>query len=166
MLQTEVPKTLLEEWLALWSAHYDRVETLQVALRPRRAGGELLEFAIQEDGEGPVANVIFAPFQDREGRNILSVRDQNTYVEALRKKRLMSLIHLWLIHRYNADSVHYVTPTEDNQYQTAKMQTHGIFASVDTEGGLVIVADVDHDRIRQLLAEDRAALSRLISKAD
>jgi isocitrate lyase len=86
LMQTEVPKKLLEEWLAIWSAHYQRPEKLRVALRPQRAGSELLELAIQADGEEPLANVIFAPIQDRRGRSILSVRDQNTYAEALRQE--------------------------------------------------------------------------------
>jgi isocitrate lyase len=164
LMQTEVPKKLLEEWLGIWSAHYQRPEKLRVALRPQRAGSELLELAIQADGEDPLANVIFAPIQDRRGRSILSVRDQNTYAEALRQKRLMTLVHLWLIHRYKADSVHYVTPTEDNQYQTAKMKSHGIFAEVNTEVGQIIVADVDRRRIEELLAADREALMKLIRK--
>src|SRR5258705_13153613 len=37
LVQTEVPKKLLEEWLALWSDHYQIGETLRVQLRPRRA---------------------------------------------------------------------------------------------------------------------------------
>jgi isocitrate lyase len=164
LVQTEVPKRLLEEWLAIWSAHYQRPEKLRVALRPQRAGSELLELAIQADGEDPLANVIFAPIQDRRGRSILSVRDQNTFAEPLRQKRLMTLVHLWLIHRYRADSVHYVTPTEDNQYQTAKMKSHGIFTEVNTEVGQIIVADVDRRRITELLAADREALMKLIRK--
>ena len=54
---------------------------------------------------------------------------------ALRKKRLMSLIHLFLIHRYKAASVHYVTPTEDNEHQAEGMKAEGIFASVAQEVG-------------------------------
>lgn len=164
LVQTEVPKKLLEDWLAMWSAHYGRPEKLRVALRPQRAGSELLELAIQSDGDEPLANVIFSPIQDRRGRTILSLRDQNTFAEALRQKRLMTIVHLWLIHRYKAESVHYVSPTEDNQYQTAKMKSHGIFASVNTEVGQIIVADVDHARVQALLAPDRAALGRLIRK--
>jgi isocitrate lyase len=164
LVQTEVPKRLLEEWLALWSAHYARPEKLRVTLRPQRAGSELLELAIQADGDDPLANVVFAPIQDRRGRSILSVRDQNTFAEALRQKRLMTLVHLWLVHRYRADSVHYVSPTDDNLYQTAKMRSHGIFATVNTEVGQIIVADVDHARVAALLAPDRIALTRLIRK--
>ena len=113
-------------------------------LLPQRAGSELLELRIGGDGNDRFANVVFAPIQDRRGRNILSVRDQNTFEESLRKKRLMTLVHLWLVHRYKSDSVHYVTPTEDNQYQTAKMKSHGLFSEVQTEVGQIIVADVNH----------------------
>jgi isocitrate lyase len=164
LIQTEVPKKLLEEWLAVWSAHYGLLGSLRVDLRPQRAGSELLELAIRDGGPAPVATVIFAPIQDRRGRTILSVRDQNTFAEAMRKKRLMTLVHLWLIHRYKADSVHYVSPTEDNRYQTAKMKSHGLFTTVNTEVGQIIVADVDHARVEALLAGDRIALGKLIRK--
>ncbi len=164
LIQTEVPKKLLEEWLALWSEHYRLPGPLRVELRPQRAGSELLELALVSRGSDKEANVIFAPIQDRRGRTILSVRDQNTFDEKLRKKRLMTLIHLFLVHRYKADSVHYVTPTEDNQYQTAKMKSHGIFSEVKTEVGQIIVADVNHPRIAELLAPDRVLLGKLIRK--
>jgi isocitrate lyase len=164
LIQTEVPKKLLEEWLALWSAHYGLPEKLRVDLRPQRAGSELLELAIRGQSEEPLATVIFEPIQDRRGRSILSVRDQNTFAEAMRKKRLMTLVHLWLIHRYKAGSVHYVSPTEENRYQTAKMRSHGVFAAVNTEIGQIIVADVDDARVEALLAGDRVALGKLIRK--
>ena len=112
------------------------------------------------------ANGLLAPIHDRRGRSILSVRDQHTFDEALRMKRLMTLVHLYLIHRYRADSVHYVSPTEDNRYQTTKMKKHGIFSEVNTEVGQIIVADVDLTRIAELLAPDHAALLKLIRKED
>ncbi len=67
-------------------------------------------------------------------------------------------------HRYKADSVHYVTPTEENQYQAVKMKTHGIFSEVTTEVGQIIVADVNHARIAELLEADRVKLGKLIRK--
>jgi isocitrate lyase len=164
LVQTEVPKKLLEEWLAMWVDHYQLPYKLRVSLLPQRAGSELLELAIGDGANPKLANVVFAPIQDRRGRSILSVRDQNTFEEALRKKRLMTLVHLWLVHRYNADSVHYVTPSEDNQYQTTKMKSHGLFSEVQTEVGQIIVADVNHGRIEELLAPDRVALWKLIRK--
>jgi isocitrate lyase len=164
LIQTEVPKKLLEEWLAMWTRHYDLPGRLRVQLRPHRAGSELLELGVYDKEEEKLANVIFAPIHDRRGRSILSVRDQNTFAESLRKKRLMTLVHLFLVHRFKADSVHYVTPTEDNQYQVAKMKSHGIFREVNTEVGQIIVADVNHQRISDLLAPDQEALRRLIRK--
>jgi len=166
LVQTEVPKKLLEEWLAMWSDYYQLGEKLRVQLRPRRAGSDVLELGIYGDGEEELANVIFDPIRDRHGRSILTVRDQNTFAEQLRQKRLITLIHLWLVHRFKADSVYYVTPTEDNIYQTEKMKSHGIFSDVHQEVGEIIVADVNHPRIEELLAPDRAALGRLIRKED
>jgi isocitrate lyase len=171
LVQTEVPKKLLEEWLALWNEHYQLGEKLRVTLRPRRAGGEVLELGIwgtRDDGgeEELLANVLVDPIKDRYGRSILTVRDQNTFAEKLRQKRLMTLIHLWMVHRFKADAVYYVTPTEDNIYQADKMKAHGIFSDVHKDVGEIIVADVNHDRIAQLLEPDQVALKRLIAKED
>jgi len=164
LVQTEVPKKLLEEWLGIWTKNYRLPDGLKVQLQPQRAGSELLELAIAAADGTKVANVVFAPIHDRRGRSILSVRDQNTFAEPLRKKRLMTLVHVFLIHRFKADTVHYVTPTDDNQYQAAKMKSHGVYREVNTEVGQIIVADVNHARIAELLAPDRAALGRLIRK--
>ena len=167
LVQTEVPKKLLEDWLALWSEHYKLGERLRVQLRPRRAGSDVLELAIFGDSDGEkLADVVFDPIKDRHGRSILTVRDQNTYAAKMRQKRLMTLVHLWLVHRFKASAVYYVTPTEDNVYQTEKMKAHGIFSGVNKDVGEIIVADVNADRIAELLKPDRAALQRLIRKED
>jgi len=167
LVQTEVPKKLLEDWLALWSEHYELGEKLRVTLRPRRAGSDVLELGIYgaDDGE-KLADVVFDPIKDRHGRSILQVRDQNTYAEKLRQKRLMTVIHLWMVHRFKADAVYYVTPTEDNVYQADKMKAHGIFTDVHKDVGEILVADVNQARIAELLEPDRAALKRLIAKED
>ncbi|KKC04125.1 isocitrate lyase ICL2 [Mycobacterium nebraskense] len=164
LAQTEVPKKLLEEWLALWSENYQLGEKLRVTLRPRRAGSDVLELGIYGNGDEQLANVVLDPIKDRHGRSILQVRDQNTFAEKLRQKRLMTLIHLWLVHRFKADAVYYVTPTEDNLYQTEKMKSHGIFSEVYQEVGEIIVAEVNKPRITELLTPDRVALRKLITK--
>lgn len=164
LVQTEVPKKLLEEWLAMWSENYDLGERLRVQLRPRRAGSDVLELGIYGNGDEQLANVVVDPIKDRHGRSILQVRDQNTFAEKLRQKRLMTLIHLWLVHRFKADGVIYVTPTEDNLYQTSKMKSHGIFSEVYQEVGEIIVAEVNQPRIAELLKPDRVALRKLITK--
>ncbi len=166
LVQTEVPKKLLEEWLALWAEHYQLSEKLRVQLRPTRPGSDVLELGIYGDDDEKFANVIVDPIKDRHGRSILTVRDQNTFAEKFRQKRLMTLIHLWLVNRFKAAAVHYVTPTQDNLYQTEKMKEHGIFSSVHQEVGEIIVADVNQPRIDELLASDRVALNNLINKED
>ena len=170
LVQTEVPKKLLEDWLALWGEHYQLDEKMRVRLYPTRPGSDVLELGIygeRADGEDEkLANVIVDPIKDRHGRNILTVRDQNTFAEKLRQKRLMDLIHLWLIHRFKPEIIYYVTPTEDNIYQTEKMKSHGIFSNVYQEVGEIIVADINHARIEELLNPDREALGRLIRKED
>lgn len=164
LVQTEVPRKLLEEWLDLWRKQHDIGTKLTVSLKPHSVGSELLELRLMM-GEERAANVIFASIQDRRGRNILSIRDQNTFNAALRQKRLMTLAQLWLIHRYKVDSVHYVTPTEDNQKQTEGMKHQGLFTSVALEVGEIIVCDVNQERVKELLGADRAALQALIARA-
>jgi isocitrate lyase len=163
-IQTEVPPKVLEGWLALWQKEHGLDTKLRVQLRPHTAGSELLELSILTPSGAKAANVIFGVIQDRRGRNILSVRDQNTFDPALRQKRLMTLNQLFLIHRYKVESMHFVTPTEDNQRQTERMKARGIFTAVNSEVGKIIVADVNKDRIKELVEADQVALGKLIQK--
>ena len=164
LVQTEVPTKLLEEWLAMWTEFHQIHDSLRVGLRPHTAGSELLELTLSNTSGEKVANVIFAVIADRRGRNILSVRDQNTFDSALRKKRLMTLNHLFLVHRYKIWAVHYVSPTDDNRYQAQKMKTHGLFSDVHDEVGHIIVADVNAEGVKALLAPDRERLNSLIQR--
>ena len=165
LVQTEVPTSLLQEWLNLWTTHYKTAQPFKVELRPNRAGSDLLELRVLSTTGDKLANVVFATIQDRRGRSILSVRDQNTFDLSLRKKRLMALLHLFLIHRYRSVAVHYLSPTEDNQYQCSRMKALGIYSQVNNEVGEIIVADVDPAGIGKLLQADRAALRELIEKS-
>lgn len=165
LVQTEVPPSLLQEWLGTWSAHYGRTQPVRVRLRPNRAGSDLLELQVLNNENEKLANVVFGIIQDRRGRNILSVRDQNTFDLTLRQKRLMTLLHLFLIHRYKVVGVHYLSPSDDNQNQTEKMKALGIYSQVNNEVGEIIVADVDAAGVARLLAADGTALKALIQKA-
>ena len=162
LVQTEVPPKVLEEWLGAWRKHHDVKAKLKVSLRPHTAGSDLLELSlVGEDGK-KVLDVVFAAIQDRRGRSILSVRNQNNYDVSLRRKRLMTLVHLFLIHRYRVDSVHFVTPTDDNLRQTEHMKARGIFSAVQTEIGSIIVAEVVRERVKEIAAADKKALEALI----
>jgi isocitrate lyase len=167
LVQTEVPTKLLEEWLATWTRTHQMAPShasLRVQLRPHTAGAELLELQLLTATGEKVANVVFQAIVDRRGRNILSVRDQNTFDTALRKKRLMTLIHLFLVHRYKASSVHYVSPTDDNRYQAQKMKAQGLYSDVHDEVGQIIVAEVNAENLKVLLAPDRTRLHDLIQR--
>jgi isocitrate lyase len=163
LAQTEVPTRLLEEWLATWAKHWGRPEKIRVELRPHTAGSDLLELRVLDDAGDQLANVIFASIVDRRGHSILSIRDQNTS-PPIRRRRLMTLVQLFLIHRYRASSLHYLTPSEDNQSQTQRMQGLGIFTVVRTEIGQIIVADVDRTRVAELIQPDADELVELIRK--
>lgn len=69
----------------MWSGHYQLKDKLRVQLRPQRAGSEVLELGIHGESDDKLANVIFQPIQDRRGRTILLVRDQNTFGAELRQ---------------------------------------------------------------------------------
>ena len=163
LVQTEVPRAVLEEWLAAWSSHWDRPGRIRAELRPHTAGSDLLEVRAMDASGEILANVIFASIVDRRGHSILSIRDQNT-APAIRRRRLMTLVQLFLIHRYRAASVHYLTPSEDNRSQTERMRALGIFTVVRTEIGQIIVADVDRDRVGELVRPDGEQLAELINK--
>ncbi|MBI2817267.1 MAG: isocitrate lyase family protein [Acidobacteria bacterium] len=165
LVQTEVPPRLLESWIELWSKHHNIQNSLRVQLRPHVAGSDLLELNILDESDTKICNVVFASIQDLRGKNILSIRDQNTFSEAFRKKRLMTLIHLFLIHRYKSDSVHYVNPTDDNAKQTKGMQGMRIYDDAHTEIGDIIVAGVNRERIKELLNPEQAELKALISSS-
>ena len=164
LVQTEFPPKVLEDWLQIWAEHNGLPPAYRVQLRPVAAGSDFLELSFWNDGKDRVGNIIFADVQDRHGYKLLSIRDMNTFDPSLRKKRLMTLAHLFLIHRYKAGLVHYLSPTEDNQHQALKMQKLGIFGDVKTEAGLIIVAGVNAGQIGELLNPDRVVLRQLITK--
>ena len=165
LVQTEVPPKLLAGWLERWAKHHGLAATLSVSLRPHTAGSEVLELSVVDPSGEKVANIIFATIADRRARSMLSVRDQNTFDTTLRRKRLMTLLHLFLIHRYRASAVHYLTPTDDNRHQGQRMLELGIFKSVNDEVGEIIVADVNAAVIRALVDPAGSELEQLITGA-
>jgi isocitrate lyase len=164
LVQTEVPPRVLAGWLARWSEHHEIGFAPQVSLRPHTAGSEVLELVVSDPEGERLANIVFTTIADRRGRTILSVRDQNTFDPALRRKRLVTLMHVFLVHRYRAASVHYLTPTDDNRAQAERMRQIGLFEAVKDEVGEIIVADVAGRTVRDLAAPDSEARERLTVK--
>ena len=164
LMQTEVPPKLLAGWLNVWAAHHGLAGPLRVTLRPHTAGSELLELSVLGPDDEKLANMIFATMEDRRGRSILSVRDQNVFDTSMRRKRLMTLLHLFLIHRYKARSIHYLSPTVDNQRQSESMKMLGMFEATTEEVGEIIVADVNAATVRELVDPSGDAIEQLIIK--
>ena len=71
-------------------------------------------------------------------------------------------MQLFLIHRYKATAIHYVTPTDDNHRQCEKMQRLGIFERTYDEVGQIIVADVNPATVSELVQPTSSALDSLI----
>jgi isocitrate lyase len=164
LVQTEVSPRLLDEWLSVWQKRHAVAGTLLASLKPHKAGSELLELAVVS-GNKTVGNVVFSVIHDRRGRTILSVRDQNNLDVDLRNKRLLTLMLVFLLYRYKVDSVHFVTPTDDNRRQAEKMKSRGIFRSANMEIGEIIVAEVNTSRVAELAGADRGPLDALIVQA-
>jgi isocitrate lyase len=164
LVQTEVSIKLLEEWLEAWTRHYKIEDSFTAELKPHTVGTFVLELNIMNGKGQKVADVIFEILQDRKGEKILTVRDENNFDTSLRRKRLATMLHLFLIHRYRTDFVHYVSPTEDNLMQTKGMMKLGIYESVNTEVGHIIVTKVNVEYVKELLSPDRRELKKLIAK--
>ncbi|MDW3217159.1 MAG: isocitrate lyase ICL2 [Acidimicrobiales bacterium] len=163
LVQTEVPPRLLEEWLTEWVSVHGIDGPLSVQLRPHTPGSEILELQINGADDETYANVVFSVIHDRRNRPILLVRDQNNYRQEMRRKRLMTLMHLFLIHRYKIAAIHFLSPTADNLKQAEGMRNNGIFGNVTDEVGEVIVAEVSQEDVAPLLAEDHSALAEFIA---
>ena len=162
LVQTEVSPKVLTEWLDRWRKKHGVADTFTASLKPLTPGSDLLELSVRSKDGTQKANVVFASIQDRRGRVILSVRDQNNFDVALRNKRLMTIMELFLLHRYKVDAVHFVTPTDDNRRQAEGMLSHRIFRAVNMEIGEIIVAEVDRARVKELTGAEKGPMDALI----
>ncbi len=164
MVQTEVPPKLLESWVDNWKEYHQITESLDVQLRPHTAGSELLELDVISEDKMKIACIVFTTIQDRRGRMFISMRDQQTFKEEYQRKRLMMLMHLFLIHRYEAQAIHYVSPNENNTMEVQRLKEIGLFSKAQTEIGQIIVAQVNHEYVKHFIENQDVALDRLIHK--
>jgi len=163
LMHTELPTSLLQQWVDQWADFYMVPKPLTVSLKPHTPGSDILELGLKNAQGNVVANVVFSSVKDRNHRRILTVRDQNTFDNKLRQKRLMTLLQLFLVNRYKTNTVHYLTPTDDNEKQTMAMQRLGMYGEVKNEIGQIIVANVVTD-FAKALAENSDSIMALIQK--
>ncbi len=147
-IHIELPTSLLGDWVNDWAEVHGIEGNFKVLMRPQGAGSSVLELSVLKDGE-KIANVVFSSLLDRYKSSILSIRDQNTFAQEYRRKRLMTLLHLFLLNRFKSNAVHYLTPSKDNVGQCEGMQRRGIYKNVKEEIGHLIVADVNLEEVAE-----------------
>ncbi len=152
----EVPTSVLEKWLSMWAEHWNkqglyRAGAVSVELRERWAGSEDMMLNLFDEAHDKIAEIIFRVDKDREGRKFLAVKDQNT-IKKYRSRRLMTLMHFFLLHRYKTDRVHYVTPTNDNRLSVQRMIQNGVFRAARTDDPNIISIEVDTARGQKIFA--------------
>lgn len=163
LIQTEPPLSLLETWLSRWSETHGFETELNVKLRPLQPGSDILELIVLDAAENKVADVVFKVMRDREDKVFLFIRNQILHDQRLRRKRFMTLVQLFLMHRFKADIVEFMTPNEDNRQQTNGMARHGIFEDVIEEIGDIIVAHINKDIVAKMVGDDGTGINQLIT---
>ena len=156
----EVPTSVLEKWLGMWADHWSKQGlykggALSVELKERWAGSEDMMVNVFDEAHDKIAEIIFRVDKDREGRRFLAVKDQNT-MKPYRARRLMTLMHFFLLHRYKTDLVHYVTPTDDNRLSIHRMIQNGVFRASRTDDPNIIAIEVDTARGQKIFANDES----------
>ena len=163
----EVPTSVLERWLRIWTQHWSeqglyRGGELSVELKERWAGSEDMMLNVFDEAHDKIAEIIFRVDKDREGRKFLAVKDQNT-VKKYRSRRLMTLMHFFLLHRYKIDLVHYVTPTNDNRLSVQRMIQNGVFGQREPTIRILSAIEVDTARGQKIFANDES-IRRFIAR--
>jgi isocitrate lyase len=163
----EVPTSVLEKWLGNWAEHWNKQGlyqggALSVELKERWAGSEDMMLNLFDEAQDKIAEIIFRVDKDREGRKYLAVKDQNT-IKKYRSRRLMTLMHFFLLHRYKTDRVHYVTPTNDNRLSVQRMIQNGVFRAARTDDPNIISIEVDTGRGQKIFANEES-IRRFIAR--
>jgi len=128
---------------------------LSVEVKERWAGAEEMMLNVFDEARDKIAEIMFRVDKDRASRKFLAVKDQNT-LKKYRSRRLMSLMHFFLLHRYKTDLVHYLTPTDDNRLSVRRMIHNGVFREARTDDPNVIAIEVDTARAQKIFANDES----------
>jgi len=151
----------------MWGEHWNKQGVyndgeLSVELKERWAGSEDMMLNLFDQAHDKIAEIIFRVDKDRTGRKFLAVKDQNT-VKKYRARRLMTLMHFFLLHRFKTDMVHYVSPTDDNRLSVHRMVHNGVFRESRTDDPNIIAMEVDTARGQKIFANDES-IRRFISR--
>ena len=162
VLHTELPINTLNTWLAQWKAIHEIGFAMKAELKPLTPGSDTMELVVQSGNE-KLANMVFNSVTDRNRTRILRVQDQNTFANSLRRKRLMTLMHLFVANRFGSDLVHYLTPSVDNEKQTQAMLEMGIYNFLSGGIDQIIVASINKEEFQAFLS-DETKITQLMNK--
>jgi isocitrate lyase len=135
---------------------------LSVELKERWAGSEHMMLNVFDEAHDKLAEITFRVDKDRDGRKYLAVKDQNT-VKRYRSRRLMTLMHFFLLHRFKIDLVYYVAPTHDNRMSVQRMIHNGVFRQARTDDPNIIAIEVDTARAQKIFANDES-IKRFVAR--
>lgn len=163
----EVPTSVLERWLRIWIQHLSdqglyKEGELSVEVKERWAGSEEMMLNVFDEARDKIAEITYRVDKDREGRKFLAVKDQNT-IKKYRSRRLMTIMHFFLLYRYKTDMVHYVTPTNDNRLSVHRMIQNGVFKEARTDDPNIIAIEVHTARAQKIFANDES-IKRFIAR--
>jgi isocitrate lyase len=135
---------------------------LSVELKELWAGSEHMMLNVFDEAHDKIAEITFRVDRDRAGRKYLAVKDQNT-VKKYRSRRLMTLMHFFVLHRYKIDLVYYVAPTHDNRMSVQRMMHNGVFRQARTDDPNIIAIEVDTARAQRIFANDES-IKRFVAR--
>ena len=162
VLHTELPVDKLNTWLAQWKEIHQIGFAMKAELKPLTPGSDTMELVVKSGNE-KLANLIFNTATDRNRTRILRIQDQNTFAKSLRRKRLMTLMHLFVANRFGSDLVHYLTPSVDNEKQTNAMLKMGLYAELSGGIDQIIVATVSTEEVQSFVTEE-SKITQLLNK--
>ncbi len=149
--QTEPAPQVLERWLRDAGAGAPRYAAL---LRPLPGALDALELSLLGDGKAKAANIVFVPMHDRRGETVLSVREQNVFDGVASSSSAMTLSYLYLVHRYQAETVQFINPTPAELAQVRELEGLKVFKGVTNGSDRFLVADVDLARVTELTRKE------------
>jgi hypothetical protein len=96
--------------------------------------------------------------QDRTGGTVLWIREHHVFDTSLYGTRVMALVYLFLIHRYQATAVQYINPSEHESEHSRDMEDLGVFGEVERIARQMIFAQVSRARASELLIPQQLAI--------
>jgi isocitrate lyase len=158
LVETEASPKLLETWLESAARHGRLTGCFRVGVYPVFSGSDLLELRVVGESNAKRAHVVYMVLQERTGQKVLWIREHNVLDISLYGTRVMALVYLFLIHRYQATAVQYINPSDHEYEHSRDMEDLGVFVAVDRIPRQIVFAHVNRERASELLIPQQLAI--------